>query len=320
MPLAAASRPDIPAAVDDIIQKACAKNRDHRFQRCDELVAAVDRILYPPPPPTLREAPPATTAIPLVVAAPRDGRPEGAAPDGVSPTLSTTPGRTANHLPPTVEEELPQLPISRRSVWPWLVVVGVLVAGGAGAVLAMGLVPGVPGLFKPGHHGHADAGAPAASVSASADAGPERKALEALAGAWVGNGRELSAVLSGSDLEFRVKKPDQFPRQGYEAGEARFVLRATADPNVFTVEDRIRPVPPTGKTYDARARGTCQEVWTTAGADPLHAHWDGTRLTVEFAKIEPAPANFTTEGAKVTSCIGLRDLRASKVVSVLTRP
>jgi serine/threonine-protein kinase len=196
----------------------------------------------------------------------------------------------------------------------------VIVAGSAGAVLAMGLVPGIPGLFKPGRHGPADAGAPTASASSSVDAGAGRKALEALAGAWVGNGRELAAVLSGSDLEFRVKKPDQFPRQGYEAGEARFVLRATADPSVFTVEDRIRPVPPTGKTYDARSRGTCQEVWTTAGADPLHAHWDGTRLTVEFAKIEPAPANFTTEGTKVTSCIGLRDLKASKVVSVLTRP
>ena len=136
----------------------------------------------------------------------------------------------------------------------------------------------------------------------------------------MGNGRELEAVAIGNDLEFRVKKPDQFTRQNYEVGDARFVLRATADPGVYAVEDRIRPVPPTGKTYDARARGTCQEVWASAGADPLRARYDGTRLSVEFAKIEPGPTNFIAEGTRVTSCVGLRDLRAVKVVSVLTRP
>jgi serine/threonine-protein kinase len=74
-----------------------------------------------------------------------------------------------------------------------------------------------------------------------------------------------------------------------------------------------------GKTYDARARGTCQEVWSRVREQPLHARYDGARLTVEFAKIEPGPANFTTEGTRVTSCLGLRALVASKVVSVLER-
>ncbi len=49
-----------------------------------------------------------------------------------------------------------------------------------------------------------------------------------------------------------MKRPEQFTPQGYEAGEARFVLRATNDASTFTVEDRIRPVPPVGKTYDLR--------------------------------------------------------------------
>jgi serine/threonine-protein kinase len=226
-----------------------------------------------------------------------------------------------------LDEELPEeaagLP-RRRSKAPWIALaVVVLLGGGAGAVLAMGFVPGVPGLFKTRRRPQTDPGVPSSSASVSPSAprgGPPRSSLEPLIGAWVSNGRELDAVLAGGDLEFRVKKPDQFPRQNYEAGEARFALRATADATTFAVEDRIRPVPPTGKTYDARARGTCQEVWTTAGADPLRARYDGTRLSVEFAKIEPGPANFTSEGLKVTSCVGLHDLKASKVVSVLTRP
>ena len=79
-------------------------------------------------------------------------------------------------------------------------------------------------------------------------------------------------------------------------------------------------MPPTGKVYEARARGTCQEAWTSVGGDPLRARYEGGRLTVEFAKIEPGPANFTLEGGKVTSCVGLRKLRPSKVVSALVRP
>jgi eukaryotic-like serine/threonine-protein kinase len=127
--------------------------------------------------------------------------------------------------------------------------------------------------------------------------------------------------MAGGELEFRVKQPEQFAPQGYEAGQARFSLHATNDPAVFTVEDHIRPNPPPGKTYDlARSRGTCQEVWTQTGGEPLRAHFDGVRLNVEFAKIEPDRDNFVVEGAKVTGCRRLRELKASKVTSVLTRP
>jgi serine/threonine-protein kinase len=149
----------------------------------------------------------------------------------------------------------------------------------------------------------------------------EASPLAPLVGLWVGNGRELDAVLSGDELEFRVRDPAQFAAQGYEKGEARFALRAIpGEASVFAVEDRIRPVPP-GKGYDlARARGTCLEVWTEADKQPLRATFDGARLTVEFAKIEPTEDNFTLDKGKVTSCIGLRKLPASKVVSTLVQP
>ncbi len=322
MPLVAASRPDVPPAVDELIQRACAKDRDQRFQRCEDLVAAVERLLAFAPRPMLggyplspgQSAPGLTPAIPLINATTGAGVPpghEGISSPGAMPTVTTSqPGDEATRDNP---------PPERRRRWPWILLVTVLLAGGAaaGGVAAMGLLPGVPGLFKAPRRGPADAGAPA--PSAPPDAGSSKPAMAALAGAWVGNGRELDAVLSGGDMEFRVKKPAQFTQQGYEAGEARFVLHPTQEPTVFAVEDRIRPVVPTGRAYDPRARGTCQEVWTSVGGTPLRARYDGARLSVEFAKIEPALGNFTMEAGKVTSCVGLRDLKASKVVMVLTR-
>ena len=334
MPLVATSRPDVPPAVDELIQRACAKDRAHRFQSCDELVATVNRLLGYSLPPTVRGAsgatgPGLTPSVPM--AAPRVSQtPPGSATSDASmpmptPTLSTSrPGDSGGG------EAVPTAAPAGRRAWPWVVLALVLVGGlgGMSVILALGLVPGVPGLGKPPRaiaSGSADGGAPRSTSqprpASSAGGGAPRApvSLDGLAGSWIGNGRELEAVLVGAELEFRVKKPEQLAPQNYEAGEARFVLHATGDAGVYAVEDRIRPVPPPGKTWDPRARGTCQEVWTSAGAEPLRARFDGARLTVEFAKIEPGPANFTTEGARVTSCVGLHELKASKVVSVLTR-
>jgi eukaryotic-like serine/threonine-protein kinase len=303
MPAASLARPDVPSVVDELIQRACAKDRDARFQGCEALVSAIDRALGAPQPPA-PTIPASTRPVP--------------APPG--PTVIT--GNTGAPLV-TAEEAPAGVPPRRRGRALWIALLVVAVTGGAGAPFAMGLVPGVPGVWKlPRSASSSDAGAPRGSTSASprADAGaPAKQGLAALVGGWVSNGRQLEAVMAGPELEFRVKRPDQFAPQAYEPGEARFVLHATDDAGVFTVEDRIRPVPPVGKTYDPRSRGTCQEVWTSVGGEPLRARFDGTRLSVDFAKIEPGAANFATEGARVTSCVGLRDLRASKVVSVLTR-
>ncbi|MFT3768856.1 MAG: protein kinase [Minicystis sp.] len=328
MPLVSATRQDVPSAVDELIQRACAKDREQRFQRCEELIAAVDRILGATPASTLPGmtgpglTPPPAAVMGVMGAATSPatnvtGATPPPAPVMVAP--GSTPGDSMAGSNLAATSETP-----KRRVWPWIALAVVLIGAGAGAALAFGLVPGVRGIWKlPLPHAAASASAsasarPSASAPGSASA-PKASGLAALVGSWVGNGRELDAVMAGNDLEFRVKKPDQFAQQGYEAGEARFVLRPIGEANVFAVEDRIRPVPPVGKTYDARSRGTCQEIWASVGNEPLRARWDGTRLTVEFAKIEPGPANFTTAGAKVTSCVGLRDLKASKVVSVLTR-
>lgn len=122
-------------------------------------------------------------------------------------------------------------------------------------------------------------------------------------------------------IELRVKDPAQFAPADYEAGEARFVLRRiSGEDNVFAVEDRLRPNPPQGFPFNRdRARATCQEVRTEAGGSPLRATFDGARLSVELMKIEPSARNFLFEKGKTISCLGLGKLKASKVVSVLTR-
>lgn len=312
MPRLAAARADVPAAVDELVQRACAKDREARFQSCEEMIAALDRAAASAPAAaTPATAPGTDVTAGLLLATPPP-----------PPVSATIPASGPLPLPPRadppVEVDLgPEIPV--RRIWPWFLLAALLAGSGAGVAVALGVVPGIKGVVKqPRSGGTADAGAPRPTASATAAPGPPRS-LVALAGSWVGNGRELTAVMVGSDLEFRVKKPDQFPRQGYEAGDTRFVLRATAEPLVFAVEDHIRPALPIGKLYDPRARGTCQEIWTAAAGDPLRARFEGGRLSVEFAKIEPITTNFTMEGLRVTSCVGLRDLKPTKVLSILAR-
>jgi len=298
MPRAAARRPDVPPAVDDVIQKACAKDREQRFQTCEELAAAIDRILaFVPPTRTVPDPGPPAAAIP--------------APSGeVVPAMPAATTEQGTALPS------PARAGGRR---------GLLYAG-AGAIVAVGAVAAlvVLGVIprrsrtkpvasqeqRPG-----PAPRPASSVAVSVPKSP----LEPLTGAWVANGKDLDAVLVGDVLEFRVRTAAQFDPQNYEAGEARFVLRALAEPGTFAVEDRIRPLPPKGKTYDPRSRNTCQEVWTTAGGGPLRARFDGARLTVELAKIEPLARNFEVEGGRVTGCKTLSELKAARLVNTLSR-
>ena len=124
-------------------------------------------------------------------------------------------------------------------------------------------------------------------------------------------------------LEFRVRVPAQFEPQNYVAGDARFAIAAepALGVDVFSVEDRIRPLPPPGMTYDPRSRNTCQEAWSSVNSEPLLARFDGTRLSVELAKIEPKTENFTFEGGKrIVGCLHLAELKASRVINTLTRP
>ena len=165
--------------------------------------------------------------------------------------------------------------------------------------------------------------APSAVASATPSADPAESPLVRLAGAWQSeSGRRFDAVLVGDTLEFRIVDPAQFAPQDYVAGEPRFRLEALpGETATFAVEDKVRPIPPAQSKFDPQARLTCQENWREANGRPLRASFDGTRLSVEAAKIEPTQANFLRGKDKlITSCVGLGKLEASIVRSALTRP
>jgi serine/threonine-protein kinase len=313
MPRASAKRGDVPFAVDEIIQKACAKDRSQRFQSCEEMVRAIDHIAArPPPTKTIPESP--LPPIEAVTAAA-----EANAEQARALSRAATTGHGAQIIAP--------IAAPAKKGRGLLLGLGLLVVlGGAGGAFALGLIPGLGP--KPRRTVATERTVPSASATASALGSsapappppPAKHGIELLEGTWSVNGKELDAVLVGDVLEFRVHTPSEFEPQGYLAGEARFTLRDTAEPDVFAVEDRIRPIPPVGKRYTPASRNTCQESWTTAGGAPLRARGDAKRLTVDLAKIEPSNDNFTVSGSSVTECRGLRALAVACVVNTLSRP
>ena len=86
------------------------------------------------------------------------------------------------------------------------------------------------------------------------------------------------------------------------------------------MEDRIRPIPPTGRRYEsANARTTCLAIWTSASGKPLRATLRGDRLDIDVAKIEPTAQNFIMDGRSVVSCRGLEKLPATRLPMTLKR-
>jgi serine/threonine-protein kinase len=290
VPLVSSVRPDA-RALDDVIQKALAKDRDQRYASCEEFAAALDRAFptetaVPAPPPT-QVPPQARHPAPGAAMTANDTRDGG----GVSPG--------------------------------WTVfAIAVLLAGGA---LAAAIGFGVIDLDGEQPEETATAptasGRPATTSAPGASATPTQAGIEVLQGKWLSdNGREFEAEQVGDAVEFRVVDPTQFEGQSYLPGEARFVLRTLPnEPSTFSVEDRLRPLPPAGHTYSANARSTCLSLWSSAAGRPLRAVLDGTRLMVDFAKVEPGLGNFVTDKDMVTGCTKLGSLRAARVPSVLNR-
>ncbi|WP_437585753.1 serine/threonine-protein kinase [Sorangium sp. So ce1000] len=136
-----------------------------------------------------------------------------------------------------------------------------------------------------------------------------------LGGVWRSSskGRVYDAVPAGDGVELRVRDPEQLAGQGYEKGEARFVLSPIpGDLSLFAVEDRVRPLPPERTSYDeARARPTCLVTRKEVGAKPLRARLDGDTLTVDVVVLEADLSNFVFERGRVVRCEGLDRARMS---------
>lgn len=347
LPLAAKLRPDLPPSVDALLQKLCAKSRDDRFATCDDVLAAVEDLeaevgIKPTIAPRthLGTIGPQPTQGPVAAAKSASGA------DAIEPTAhKSEPPKPGSVRPDASEHDTevdppPALPKARSRVGLWIALGFVLAAAGVAALFATGVIRPARWLQGPLPSARPTASAkapvtatasaapslkPSAGVSATAtaSAAPSVPPYERLAGEWLGSSgdRALIAVKIGDTVEFRVKDPAQFAPADYEAGETRFVLRRVpGEETVFAVEDRLRPNPPIHFPFNRdRARPSCQEVRSEAGGSPLRATLEGARLSVELMKIEPTKGNFLFEKDKTVSCVGLGKLKASKLVSVLTR-
>ncbi|NUO48221.1 MAG: protein kinase [Polyangiaceae bacterium] len=304
LPKVVSIRSDVPAWIDDLLGRACAKNRDERFGSVEEFLSALDAHM-PGQPTHLPTHLPATglTRIPSMPDATKIGA----------------------DLQPTAAGTSITGPGSEGGGRGWIYALVGVAALGAGVAGVFFLLNGDND--KPRRR--TTNSAPTSTLGTSAtDAPPTSKPsaseaprdpLESLVGTWKSEaGTKFEGVRVGDAIEFRVADAKQLAPSDYRDGEARFILRAETD-GTFRVEDKIRPQPPVGKTFDPKSRNTCQEVWTEVDGRPLKATFDGTRLTVAFAKIAPRGGNFTVEDDAIVACSRLKDVSASQGSTVLVR-
>ena len=302
LPLVSSLRGDVSRSLDAVIQRACAKDRNHRFASTEDLALAIDEA-------TKR---PAATAA---------ATPASAALQTPPPERSVAAGSTNEGVVgPSVEP--------KRSSLRWIVVTMLLLmlfgGGGVGGAVAMGWID-VPssGRHRPKPVPTPTVTVDAAVVDAPAEAAAPKSPLAALEGEWRSDsGRVYDAEISGNALEFRIRDAKGMREDGYMDGEPRFTLSALPGENeVFAVKDKIRPTLPTGLTYDLeRSRSTCQEVRTLVNGAPLRARYGGSQLTVEGAKIAPDRSMFLREGTKVYGCVRLSESKASRIEGIFRRP
>jgi eukaryotic-like serine/threonine-protein kinase len=280
-----ALRLDAPPELDALLARACAKDKQDRFASADELLGAFDAAVgFVPPASQVAPRGPMSRVLPP------------ASSSGSSDTSSTG------------SVSVP----AGKSPAGWILGTVALAAIAVGSFFFF--YQPTPGVTGPAASTGSTTG-PAASVAPVDDPLRELRGLE---GKWLSDtGRHYDAVLVGDALEFQIRDPEELPRQGYQAGEPRFTLRKKG--GTLMVEDKIRPTPPTGFTYDPRARGTCQEVWTEVKGAPLMAQARGNKLGVDLAKITPDRSVFETSGQKVVGCRKFAGTEVEKVESTLTR-
>ena len=281
IPMISRMRPDVPPYIDAVIQKACAKKRDDRFASTLEMAAALREGQA-----TSRAVPPTAEATPAPEAlVPHDPSHVESAPASTVPGSSTTEGLSGPSEPPA------------RSLLGWvlgLLAIAGLGAGGVWAAWYYDLIdfsPSKQPTRPPATVAAPVLSSPAPDASATAPK-PPANPLEALVGVWASDSSGLvyDASMNGEKLQFRIRDATTLKAQGYIDGEVRFSLVPIAgETDVFGLEDKIRPPLPSDLKYDlTKSRATCQEVWTTVGGKPLRARFDGTRLSLEMAKVEPS--------------------------------
>jgi len=150
LPSVRTQRPELPAAVDEILARACAKDRRDRFSTCEELDAALAQAGLP----TMRSVPPtvmATQGLPSVPP-PAPDAPRPGSTSRVARTLSDAPlplaPRPGAPLPGALAPPFVAVPsfpppvAPARSIWKYVALFGGLAVVLAGAGLGWALLSG----------------------------------------------------------------------------------------------------------------------------------------------------------------------------------
>ena len=296
-------RPDAPEWVDAVIQRATQKDRNARFQSCEEMRAMLDQydggITVP------RSA----TSYENSVISDHSGSTPGMPP-------RTTGGGTVAMSMPSGGTSNPQIPAMQYTPAPSqkkgsslgiilgaLVVVGALGGGAAWYFTQNGSDPPkttatTKEKTKPTSDDDDDKGGtkikPTGEKTANGngtgkDPVKKKDPLDELVGTWKSgsSGRELKAERNGDDVDFKIVDPDQF-KGAYNDDEVRFTLRKGDDDKSFVVIDRFRPTPIDPKTgkeikYSPNSFASCLSEFTKGpGGQELEATLAGNKLSVQL--------------------------------------
>jgi eukaryotic-like serine/threonine-protein kinase len=329
-------RKDVPPWIDRVLARACAKKREDRYASCEEFIADLDREIGGPMRPVagatrvLSAFPPAEKTMDDEA---RPASPEPA-PKAATPSKTAKPTEAPSELPPpsTAKTHLPDADEASPSPKPtsrgraWLIPVVLIATAGAAAAAYLALRE-PPKTTRPKRDPQASSEArpssePAPEVVESSGGlvVPAPDPLDGLVGSWRSEkGTDFDAVRVGARVEFRVVDPSQLAPADYAAGEPRFILRTTSEPNTFSVEETMRPH--FTEPFDPKARTTCQEIWTEIDGRPLLATKEGTEntLRVDFARASYDSKMAVIEDGKVVACNKLRGAVAGRARTTLTR-
>jgi len=316
----------VPAWVEALVSRCGAKKREERYNSCEEILAVLDAqgaglsggtepaapVAYQAAPSIVRTSP----AAPLMaqMAQPQMAQPQMSQSQMAPMLVNVGTAPAASITRPDAE------PAPRRGL---MVGMTVLLAAALGVAIAYTL-----GLFGPGkeHRPGTEVHHPPSSTPDPTTTTPEKKEptakspLAALVGPWKSDsGREYDAVIVGEKLEMRIRDAKPFATQGYEAGEARFVLSVLpGQMEVFGVEDRLRPNPPAGYEYDTTAaRLTCLFPYSELKGHALEAKLEAGKLRVNMAFMKATHENFTMLGKRVTGCKNLATAAVEPIDSLL---
>ncbi len=342
MPRVLDKRKDVPAWVDRVIARACAKKREERYGSCEEFLADLDRELGGPmrpvagatrvltsyrPEPTQDDEsqvqkPPEAAKNDLPKPRSEPTPPKKSVPGVARASHAVTNGSDAETSPSAAPEPKP-----KARTWLWITLTVILLIAGGAAVASI-VMSGPAPKPKPKPPAVVDAPsttpneAPSALVSTkpgtSVPTNPPVDPLAALVGAWKSEGgTDFNAVRVGDSIEFRVVDPTQLAPADYAENEARFVLRVGGEGGAFRVEEKMRPL--FKHPFDPKSRTTCQEIWTEVDGKPLLATRDGEDLRVDFARAIFKDNMAVVKDGVVIRCESLRGAVAGRGRTVLKR-